>query len=163
MNKFVDRIWIDGIEYDHNLDLKIEFGLESLRSRSASSMVLGRVEDRDAYLEIERVGDLFVVRGSEDSIQRGTFGFCLYRSEEPDSYVDTREGPFPRYGATPSFDYLVEIARTYYESGDIPRKTNWLVGSNGLGVSKTHIRPELVLETGDTRPLEVFAKGGDVR
>lgn len=111
-------------------------------------------------MELERIGDLYIVRGSEDSIQRGTFGFCLYNPEEPDGHIETREGPFPLYGTTKSHKYLLEIAKTYFDCGDIPRQSNWIVASEGLGVSKDLVRPETILKKEDRTPLEAFVIGG---
>lgn len=156
MKGFVDQICVDEDEYVNDLRMKLVNALEKMSNGEVGSIRLGSTNGRDSYLELERIGDLYLISGSEDSVERGTYVFSVFRSDAPDDFLETSEGTFPLYATLESFPHVCEIALKYFATGDVPRNIRWLVLSEGFGLSKRMIRTDSIIEVGDMRPLEVL-------
>jgi len=156
MKDFVNQICVDEDEYFDDLSTRLVNALERMSNGEVGSIRLGSTNCRESYLELEKIGDLYLISGVEDSIERGKYVFSVFRSDAPDEFLETSEGTFPLYATLESFPHVCEIAMKYFATGEVPRNVRWLVLSEGFGLSKRTIRTDSIIEIGDMRPLDVL-------
>ena len=132
--------------------------LESeLKKGAVLPFSLQRQSDRDASLDINASDSAFAIVGMEDSKQRGTYGFCYLDLTKTSKLIVASGEYYPEYCTTDDVSVVVQIARKYFQTGDLDRSVTWHVARQGLGGKKEDIpQTEILLANDDKVTLETL-------
>ena len=106
-------------------------------------------------LDVNVSDSVFAIVGMEDSKDRGTFGFSYLDLTKTSKLIEAGGEYYPQYCSTHDVSIVVQIARTYFGTGDLDRSVTWHVARKGLGGKMEHIpRSEILVANDDKQALK---------
>jgi hypothetical protein len=110
-----------------------------LLAGSPGEFSLSRQSDRDSAMEFEWSDGRFAIVGCEDSLERGSFGFCLLKEQGSDDMRSFGIQAYPDYCTTSDLKLVAAVARTWFEFGELTRSVSWFVGNRNIGRKRDQI------------------------
>lgn len=107
--------------------------------------------DRDGGLEVVGSDFGFAILGAEDS-ERGSFAFQLHDPHGESRLVNAEVYELPVSAFTRDREFVVAIASTYFETGELDKRSSWLLNIHTGG----EMVYDVCIAGGEERTLEAF-------
>lgn len=132
--------------------------IANLSSHQNWSFSLIRERECDSGMGLKCTEGMISANGSEDSRERGCFGFVMIGEEKSSELIKIQDEEIPRYAITTNMDLAREIAYEFGVSGEPCRKVDWHVASSGLNRPLDQIQNDEILRAGSSDDLKTILR-----